>query len=169
MVDGGSFCLFCDIFHFTLFLSIHFSLPISIYFKSRMLFLTFKRRISWRNQSRSFSHKFCGTHTPKWFLDSTKDFQWSIWVFWVCQISPIWCNIDYSQLMFQFDCYQLQLVYLILDHCPGRNLQQETLQTTIDILDHSHHVLHTLYRPFFSFFLDFSCLFTSFSTIKKKA
>ena len=35
-----------------------------------------------------------------------------------------------SQLMSQFDRYQLQLVYLTMEHSPARNLQHETSQTT---------------------------------------
>ena len=33
------------------------------------------------------------------------------WTNWVCQLSPTWYYIDCSQIMFQFDCYQLPLVY----------------------------------------------------------
>ena len=53
-----------------------------------------------------------------------------IWIFWVCWLSSMWCNVDCSQLMLQFDCYQLQLVYQTLEHGLGGNLQHKTLQTT---------------------------------------
>ena len=41
-----------------------------------------------------------------------------------------------SQLMSQLDCYQLQLVYLTIEHHPERNLQHETSQTTCDKFSH---------------------------------
>ena len=44
-----------------------------------------------------------------------------IWIFWVCQLSPTWYDIDCSQLMSWCDRYQLQLVYPTIEHCPGRN------------------------------------------------
>ena len=54
-------------------------------------------------------------------------------IFWVCWLSPAWCNIDYSQLSW-FDRYQLQLVCQ-LEHSPVRNLQQEILQAAFDTID----------------------------------
>ena len=30
---------------------------------------------------------------------AANDFQHVIWIFWVCWLSPVWCNIDCSQLM----------------------------------------------------------------------
>ena len=45
------------------------------------------------------------------------------------RLSPAWYNADCSQLMSQFDCYQLQLVYLTTEHWPVRNLQCKTSQT----------------------------------------
>lgn len=88
-----------------------------------MLFLTLKENLM-KKSVRSFSHKFYwNPHTkviPR-FYERTFNVQFGYFEY--VGISPIWYNIDYSQLTFQFDCYQLQLVYLILDHCPGRNLQ----------------------------------------------
>ena len=34
-------------------------------------------------------------------------------IFWVCQLSPEWYNVDCSQLMSWFDGYWLQLLYLM--------------------------------------------------------
>ena len=42
----------------------------------------------------------------------------------------MWYNIDCSQLLLQFDPYQLRLVYPIIEQRPETNLQHETLQTT---------------------------------------
>ena len=39
---------------------------------------------------------------------------------------PMWYNIDCSQLIPQLDCYQLQLVFMTMEHHPARNLQHET-------------------------------------------
>ena len=69
--------------------------------------------------------------------------------------SPTWYNIDCSQVMSQFDCYKLQLVYLTVEHHPVRNLQHRTSQTTFNTFDQSEHVLYTLHR-----LLVFSCIFT---------
>ena len=51
--------------------------------------------------------------------------------------------------MSQFDRYQLQLVYLTMEHHPARNLQHETLQTTFDTFDQSQHLLHMLHKYVF--------------------
>ena len=48
------------------------------------------------------------------------DFQHLIWIFWVCRLSPVWYNIDCSQLMSQFDRCQLQLVYLTMEHSSSK-------------------------------------------------
>ena len=82
---------------------------------------------------------------------------------WVCWLSPTWHNIDCSQLMCQFDCCQLQLVYLTVECCPARNLQHKASQTSFDLFSQSQHLLHTLHK---SFFLHFSCIFTFLEIIK---
>ena len=42
-------------------------------------------------------------HQSKWHNHaSANDFQWFIWIFWVCQLSPAWYNIDGSQIMSRF-------------------------------------------------------------------
>ena len=55
-------------------------------------------------------------------------------------------NVDCSQLMSLFDCYQLQLVYLTVEHCPLRNFQHEISQATFDMFDQLQHLLHTLHK-----------------------
>ena len=86
-----------------------------------------------------------------------------IWVFWACQLSPVWYNVDFSQLMPQFDCYQL--VYPTVEHHPARNMQYKNLQTTFDIFAQSQHLLHTLHK---SFFVCFSFIFTFLKVIQHK-
>ena len=49
-----------------------------------------------------------------------------IWIFRVCWISPAWYNVYCFQLMYRFDCYQLQQVYLTMECHSIRNLQHET-------------------------------------------
>ena len=86
-----------------------------------------------------------------------------IWMFWVCRQSSALYNVDFSQLMSNFDQYQLQLVYLTVEHRPVRNLRHKTSQTTFDTFDQSQHRLHTLHK---SFLVCFSCIFTFLETIK---
>ena len=70
-----------------------------------------------------------------------------------------WC----SQLMSQFDCYRLRLVYSTVEHRrPAKNLQHNTWQTTFDTFDQSQHLLHTLHKSF----LSLSCIFTFLEIIK---
>ena len=57
-----------------------------------------------------------------------------------------------SQLMSQFDRYQLELVYLTVEHHLARNLQHRTSQTTFNTFNQSQHFLHTLDKSFFSHF-----------------
>ena len=75
----------------------------------------------------------------------------------IVSMSAISCmvNIDCSQVMSQFDCYQLQLVYPTMEHHPARNLQHKPLQTIFDTFDQSQHLLHTLHKSFFAFQLHF--------------
>ena len=61
-----------------------------------------------------------------------------------------WYNTDHSQWMSRFDCYQLQLVYLTVEHHSVRHNQHKTLQTIFDS-DQSQYLLHMLHK-FFIFF-----------------
>ena len=140
VVDGGSFHLPHDIFCFTLLYSIHFSSPITICFKNRTFSLRFSRESHVEIWSRSFfSFNLCGTQTSKRFTWPSwcKWFSALIWIFWVCRLSPVWYNVDCSQLLFRFDGYQLQLVYPTVEHRPARNLQHETSPTTFDRFNQS--------------------------------
>ena len=80
--------------------------------------------------------KVCSTYVePKHQSDEHNQaganaFQHLLWIFWVCQLSLVWYNVNCSQSLSSFDHYQLQLVYLTTEHCPVRNFQHETLQTT---------------------------------------
>ena len=79
-----------------------------------------------------------------------------IWIFWICQLSPAWYNVDCSELMSQFVSCQLQLVCLTVEHHLVRNLQDKTLQTTSDMFNQSLHLLHTLNKCVFAFQLHFN-------------
>ena len=61
--------------------------------------------------------------------------------------------MDCFQLMSQFGCYQLQLVYLTVEHRPEKNLQHEILQTTFNMfISHSTFSIHcTTYFSVFQF------------------
>ena len=63
----------------------------------------------------------------------------------------MWCNIDCSQFMSGFNCYQFPPVYLTVEHCPARNLQHKTSQTTFNMFNQSQHLLHTLHKSFIFF------------------
>ena len=69
-----------------------------------------------------------------------------IWIFWVCQLSPAWYNIDCSQLMSLFDRYQLQLVCPTVEHRPARTVE---IPPAWNFINHFWHVwsvtAHTLY------------------------
>ena len=65
-------------------------------------------------------------------------------------------------LMSWLDQYQLQLLYPTVEHHPVRDLQPETSQTTFDMFDHSHHLLHILHKSF----LCVSAVFFSLEIIK---
>ena len=78
------------------------------------------------------------------------------WGFFICEIQiskqwtyPTWCKW-FSHLVFQFDCYKLQLIYPTMKHHPVWNLQYRTLQTTLDMFDQ-----HLLHKSFFIFQLSF--------------
>ena len=71
-------------------------------------------------------------------------------------LSPVWCNIDCSQLMSQFEHYQLQLVYPTMEHHLTRNLQHDTSQTTFDVFSQSQHLHHTLHKSFLCVSVEFS-------------
>ena len=77
-----------------------------------------------------------------------------IWIFRVCQLSPMWYNIDCSQLMSRFHCYQLQ-------HGPVRNLQQLPKSLLTCLISHSSFSLHCT-----NLFSHFSCVFTFLEIIK---
>ena len=62
-----------------------------------------------------------------------------------------------------FDLYRLQLVFPTVEHHPARDLQRETLQTTVDMFCRSQHLLHTLHT---SSFWHLSCIFTFLGLIK---
>ena len=74
-----------------------------------------------------------------------------------------WYNIDGSQLMSQFDCWQLQLVYLTMEHHPVRNLQHETSQTTLDPFHLSHSTFSIICT---NLFFAFSSAFAFLKIIK---
>ena len=142
----------------TLLYSIHFSLPITTCFKNGMFQKKKKKGmfpllLSRESQVEIWLRKWFGYVEPKHQSDEnnqtgTNDFWDLIWLFWACCLSPMWYNIDCSQLMSWFDCYKLQLVYLTVEHHPVRNLQHKTSQTTFNTFNQSKHVLHTLPKLF---------------------
>ena len=116
--------------------------------------LCFSRKLQVEIRSRRFFFTYVEPKHQSDELDqaAANDFQHLIWVFWVCWLSPVWCTIDYSQLMSWSDCYQLQLVYPIVEHHPVRNLQHKTSKTTFDTFSHSIFSIHGTIFFFFFFF-----------------
>ena len=85
-----------------------------------------------------------------------------IWIFRIFGISTMWCNVDCSQLMSQFDHCQLQLVYPTTEHCPERNLQDKIHKPLLTrSISHSTFSIHCT-----NLFLHFSCVFTFLEIIK---
>ena len=73
----------------------------------------------------------------------------------MCRLSPMWHNVDCSQLMSWLDRCQLRLVSPTEEHRPARNLQHETSQTTLTCsICHSTFSTHCT-----SFFVHLSCVF----------
>ena len=142
-----------QLLHSTLLFSIHFSLPVTICFTNGMFLLHLSRESYVEIWSRRFfSLNLHGTQIskllaklnwPKWF--SVLDFD--------IRLSLARCNVDCSQLMSWSNCYQLQLVYPTLEHCPVKNLQHETV----------NHFWHAQHKSF----LHFSCIFMFLVAIKR--
>ena len=85
-----------------------------------------------------------------------------IWIFLLYRLSPMWCNIDCSHLMSQFDCYQLQLIYLTLEHCPVKISSTKLHKPLL-----THLIGHSTFStPCTNLFLCFSCIFTFLEIIK---
>ena len=123
-------------------------------FLKQNIFILFQQRITYRNMVKKvfFSLNLCETQTlnNQHIQAGANDFQCFLWIFWVCWLSPMWYNVVCSQLMSQFDGYQLQLVYPTVEHRPARTLQQGTSQT-FDMFNQSRHFLHTTHKSFFFF------------------
>ena len=141
------------IFHFTLLYSIHFSSSITICFeKQHFCYISVEKLYAEILSGKFF---FCFSYVePKHQSDQhnqngTKDFQRLIWIFWVYELFPTWCNADcYSPLMFQFDCQQLQLLYPTMVHHAVRNFHHKASKNTFDTVSQSQHLLHTLHKSF---------------------
>ena len=90
------------------------------------------------------------------------DFHRLIWIFPVCRLSPVWYNVDCSQLISRFDRYQLQLVYLTVEivqrEISSSKLRKPLLTCSIS---HSTFSIHCT-----NLFLRFSCVFTFLEIIK---
>lgn len=129
LIGGSLFHLPHTLFHSTLLYSIHFSVSVTICSKKQNISVMFQKRITCGNMVKKvFSLNLCGTHTSKWLIyqGGINDFQHLIWIFCVCQLSPMWYNIDCSQLMSQFDHYHFRLVSATMEHHavrknPGQN------------------------------------------------
>ena len=80
-------------------------------------------------------------------------------------LSSAWCNAYFSQLMSQFDHYQLQLVYPTVEQ-----IQREISSTKLlkPLLTHSvsHSPFSILCTNLFFFFLHFSCIFSFLEIIR---
>ena len=88
--------------------------------------LCFSRELQAEIWSRRFFFllNLCRTQISKWLTcqSGADDFQHLIWIFWVSQLSPMWYNIDCSQLMYRCNPYRLQRIYPTVKHCWTRNL-----------------------------------------------
>ena len=67
-------------------------------------------------------------------------------------------NIDFSQLMSQFDYYQIQLFYLTMEHYLAENLQHETSPISFNTWDQFEHISVHGTNHFFFFWHSFVLL-----------
>ena len=107
MVGGGPFRLPHDLFRYALLYSIHFSSPVTICFKNGTFSLRFSRESHVEIRSRRLFFRLTYVETKHQSNPHNQaganDFQRSIWISWVCQLSPTWYNTDCSQLLSRFD------------------------------------------------------------------
>ena len=81
-----------------------------------------------------------------------------------CHLSPMWYNVDCSQLVSRFDHSQLQLVYLIVERIVQREISSSTkLRKPLLTRSISHSTFSILCT---NLFLCFSCVFTFLEIIK---
>ena len=101
------------------------------------------------------------------FLWNTTYFSFSpttllMWIFWVCWLSPLWYNVDCSQLMSWFDCYQLHW-----STQPWSSIQQEISSTKLCKPLLTHSISHSTFSIHcISLFLHFSYVFSFLEIIK---
>ena len=126
----------------------------------------FQKRITCGNMVKKvFTLNLCGTQTSKWLIyqAGVNDFQHLIWIFWVCQLSPMWYNTDFS---INVPIWSLLLLTRLCNHgtsCSAKKIQDKTSQITFDTFDQSQHLLNILKK---SFFVCLSCIFTFLEIIK---
>ena len=99
--------------------------------------------------------------------NGASDFQHLIWLFWVCQISLSWYNIDY------FQCFDLITINFNWCAWVGSIIQQEisSMKLHKPLLTHSvnHFSIHfSIPSPYTAqiFFLHFCCIFTLLEIIQ---
>jgi hypothetical protein len=127
--------------------NIHFSLPITISFKNGTFSLYCNGELHaeiWSRRFFSLTYIELKHQSNEHNQAGTNEFWNLIWIFWICQLSPAWYNVDCSELMSQFVSYQLQLVCLTVECRPAKNLHHETSQTTFDIA-FSLHIAHIFF------------------------
>ena len=139
---------FCIIVQYPLFIAV------TICFTDGM----FPLHLSWESHVEIWSRRFLslnlhGTQTSK-LLTKPNWCKWFSMLDFDIRLSLTWCNIDCSQLMSWSNCYQLQLVYPTLEHCPVKNLQHET----------ENHFWQARHKSF----LHFSCIVTFLVAMKRK-
>ena len=122
--------------------------------------LCFSRELQAEILSRRFFFllNLCRTQISKWLTcqSGADDFQHLIWIFWVSQLSPMWYNIDCSQLMYRCNPYQLQGIYPTVKHCQTRNLSMTLHKPFLTCsISHSTFSIHCT-----NLFLCFSWIFT---------
>ena len=95
-----------------------------------------------------FPFNLYGAHTSNITKPGANDSECSIWIFWVCWLSPTWYTVDCSQVLSQFSCYHVQLVYPTMEHRQTRSHSQETSQNALDTFNQSQHLFYTLQKSF---------------------
>ena len=130
MVIGGLFCLPNNFFLSVWLYSIHFSSPITTCFKVEHFHYVYVK-----NHLQKYDQEGSPTSPSLIYLEQkhqsvehnqagANDFQYLIWIFWVCWLPPEWYNIDSSQCL---DLHQLKIVYLIMENAAAAKSLQSCL------------------------------------------
>ena len=143
----------CGIFRFFYIRSYHLSTEIILLLPFQFGCLV----LGWPKSLHGFFHKI------KDMFFSFSPMTLLIWIFWVCQLSPAWYNVDFSQLILD-----LMAINFNQSTQPWSIIQWESSSTKRCKPLLTHSISHS---PFFihctNLFMCFSCIFSFLNIIKQ--